>query len=307
MRSRRASATSAACTTTSSSRATLPPTEIVPAALQRDVLGLLMEAIEPANMVIPETLLAQLTPSPVNNLEDLAYDYAFDHLRAARILSAMVLEPLLAPARAARLVAFADRQTGALTLPEVIDAGPTRTWRASADTDPKTRSLRRVAERVALDSMMIRRPRGHDARGARLCTGPDCEARRIAAGAEGRQPADRRALSPGGARHHPVSRGSDRQRPEERHARVGRPSAVALSPAAGSAARVSGTRLARRTGRRLRPSRGGPPDCHSARCAVAGSNAQPQRQAAAREPRRRRRNCSGAASHTAAATRHTGQ
>jgi hypothetical protein len=134
---------------------TLPPTEIVPAALQRDVLALLMEAIEPANMVIPETLLAQLTPSPLNNLEDLGDDYAFDHLRAARILSAMVLEPLLEPARAKRLVSFADRQAGALSLPEVVDAVLARTWRATPDADPKMRSLRRVAERVALDSLMI--------------------------------------------------------------------------------------------------------------------------------------------------------
>ncbi|MDH4062879.1 MAG: zinc-dependent metalloprotease [Acidobacteriota bacterium] len=134
---------------------TLPPTEIVPAALQRDVLGLLMEAIEPTNLAIPETLLAQLTPSPAPNLEDLSEDYAFDHLRAARILSAMVLEPLLAPAKAARLVAFADRQPGSVSLPEVVDAVLAHTWRAAADTDPRMRSLRRVTERVALDSMMI--------------------------------------------------------------------------------------------------------------------------------------------------------
>ena len=134
---------------------TLPPTEIVPAALQRDVLGLLMESIEPANLAIPETLLAQLTPSPVNNLEDLADDYAFDHLRAARILAAMVLEPLLAPARAGRLVAFADRQAGALSLPDVIEAVLARTWRAAPDADPRLRSLRRVTERVSLDAMMM--------------------------------------------------------------------------------------------------------------------------------------------------------
>jgi len=134
---------------------TLPPTEIVPAALQRDVLGLLMESLEPANMAIPEALLAQLTPSPVNNLEDLSEDYAFDHLRAARILAAMVLEPLFQPARAARLVSFADRQAGALSLPEVVEAVLARTWRAPADTDPRMRSLRRVSERVALESMMI--------------------------------------------------------------------------------------------------------------------------------------------------------
>ena len=100
----------------------LPATEIVPAALQREVLGLLMDAIEPANLAMPEALLAQLTPHPGNNLEDMSGDYAFDHLRAARILSAMVLEPLLAPDRAARLVAFADRQSGAPTLPDVVQA-----------------------------------------------------------------------------------------------------------------------------------------------------------------------------------------
>jgi hypothetical protein len=134
---------------------TLPPTEIVPAGLQRDVLALLMQAIDPANLAIPESLLVQLTPSPGANLEDLSEDYAFDHLRAARILSAMVLEPLLTPERAARLVAFADRQPNAVSLPEVIDAILAKTWRATPDSDPRHRSLRRVTERVALDAMMI--------------------------------------------------------------------------------------------------------------------------------------------------------
>jgi hypothetical protein len=133
----------------------LAPTEIVPAGLQREVLGLLMEAVEPANLAMPETLLAALTPSPAPNLEDLSGGYAFDHLRAARILSAMALEPLLDPARAARLVAFADRQPAALSLPEVIDAVLVHTWRAAQDADARHRSLRRVTERVALDAMMI--------------------------------------------------------------------------------------------------------------------------------------------------------
>jgi hypothetical protein len=133
----------------------LPATEIVPAATQREVLGLLMETLAPANLAIPEALLAQLTPSPGANLEDMAEDYLFDHLRAARILSAMVLEPLLTPARAARLVAFADRQTGALSLPDVVDAVLARTWRATDEANAQHRSLRRVTERVALDSLMM--------------------------------------------------------------------------------------------------------------------------------------------------------
>lgn len=133
----------------------MPPTEIVPAAMQRELLGQLMDAIEPANLTLPDALLAQLTPSPGNNLEDMAGDYAFDHLRAARILAALVLEPLLEPARAARLVAFADRQSGALTLPEVVQAMLAHTWNAPRDADPRMRSLRRVTQRVALDSLMI--------------------------------------------------------------------------------------------------------------------------------------------------------
>jgi hypothetical protein len=134
---------------------TLPPTEIVPATLQREVLGLLMETLEPANLAIPESLLTQLTPTPGANLEDIAEDYAFDHLRAARILSAMVLEPLLTPARAARLVAFADRQQDALSLPDLVDAVLARTWRAPGDVDPRHKSLRRVTQRTALDALMM--------------------------------------------------------------------------------------------------------------------------------------------------------
>ncbi len=134
---------------------TMTPTEIVPAALQREVLGLLMDIVQPAHLTLSESLLAQLTPHPGDNLEDLSEDYAFDHLRAARILSAMVLEPLLEPERAARLVAFADRQAGALSLPEVVQAMLTHTWQAPRDADARHRSLRRVTQRVALDSMMI--------------------------------------------------------------------------------------------------------------------------------------------------------
>jgi hypothetical protein len=133
----------------------LPATEIVPVPVQREVLGLLMDAVEPSSLALPESLLVHLTPHPGENLEDLSSDYAFDHLKAARILAALVLEPLVEPERAARLVAFADRQPGTLGLPEVMQAMLARTWKAARDADPRHRSLRRVTERVALDSMMI--------------------------------------------------------------------------------------------------------------------------------------------------------
>jgi hypothetical protein len=132
------------------------PTEIVPAALQREILSLFMEAVQPSNMTIPEKLLVNLTTAPYGqNIEDMAGDYAFDHLRAARILAAGVIEQLLQPDRAARLIAFADRQENALTLPEVLGVVLDNTWRAPRDGQPMERSLRRVTQRVALDSMMI--------------------------------------------------------------------------------------------------------------------------------------------------------
>ncbi len=133
----------------------LPPTEMIPAALQRELLGLLLDVVEPANLALPESLLVQLTPHPGSNLEDISTDYAFDQLRAARILSALVIEPLLEPAKASRLVALADRDPGTVSLPEVIDRLLEATWLAPKDREPRHASLRRVTQGVALDSMMI--------------------------------------------------------------------------------------------------------------------------------------------------------
>ncbi|MDP1570558.1 MAG: zinc-dependent metalloprotease [Vicinamibacterales bacterium] len=133
----------------------LPPTAPVPAALQREVLGLLMEALDPANLAMPEALLAQLTPDPGSNREDMSEDYLFDHLRAARILSALVLGDLLEPARAARLVALSDRDPSTVSLQEVVAAVVDRTWSAPPDADARHRALRRVTERVALDALMM--------------------------------------------------------------------------------------------------------------------------------------------------------
>lgn len=136
----------------------VPPTEIVPAPLQRDVIAQLMEAIQPANLAIPERLLVNLAPSPNgHDIEDFAMPTgpAFDQLAAARTVSAMVLEQLLEPERAARLIAFADRQRDPLTFPQVLRTVLDATWNAPADAAAGARSLRRVSQRAALDAMMI--------------------------------------------------------------------------------------------------------------------------------------------------------
>ncbi len=92
---------------------------------------MIMEAVEPENLAIPERILQMLTVNRFSErLEDMATGYAFDHLQAAQILSALVIEEMLQPDRAARLVAFADRQENALTLPQVLDAIVEATWGA---------------------------------------------------------------------------------------------------------------------------------------------------------------------------------
>jgi hypothetical protein len=133
----------------------LPPTEFIPARMQRDVLGLLMDAIEPKNLALPESLLTQLTPDPGDNLEDMSNDPVFDQLRAARILSALVLEPMFDSGRAARMVGLAVRQPDAVTFPEMVDAVLAHTWKVGSDGSPQERALRRVTQQVALESMMI--------------------------------------------------------------------------------------------------------------------------------------------------------
>jgi hypothetical protein len=135
-----------------------PPTEIVSAALQRDVLAQLMVTIQPPNLAIPERLLVNLASSPGSrDIEGFTMPTgsAFDHLAAGRTLSAMVLEQLLEPERAARLIAFADRQPDPLTFPQVLRTVLDATWHAPADAAASARSLRRVAQRAALDAMMI--------------------------------------------------------------------------------------------------------------------------------------------------------
>jgi len=134
---------------------TTPPTEFIPVDVQRDALGLLLDAIEPASLALPESLLAQLTPDPGDNLEDLSSDATFDQLKAARILAALVFEPMFDAARANRMLALEARKPDTLTLPQMVDAALARTWNAPRDGDVSARALRRVSQGVLLDAMMM--------------------------------------------------------------------------------------------------------------------------------------------------------
>lgn len=141
----------------------IPPTEIVPAVKQRGLLGLLLDTLDPAELAIPERILSSLTVSSdftprrgggpdLENFE-MPTGYAFDQLSAAATIAGLVMDQLFEPEKAARLISFADRQQGALTLPELIDAASKKVWDTPAQGAAK--SLQRQTQRVFVDSLMI--------------------------------------------------------------------------------------------------------------------------------------------------------
>jgi hypothetical protein len=133
------------------------PTEWVAAAKQREALDLLLMALEPENLDIPDRILEVLvaepsgTPPTRERFASEAGD-TFSPLTAARVLASLIVDPLLDPERAARLSLASGPD--ALTLDRALDKLIAATWSAPADVAPRLARLRRVAQRVVLDGLM---------------------------------------------------------------------------------------------------------------------------------------------------------
>ena len=133
------------------------PVAWVSADKQRAALGLLLAALEPANLDIPDSILAVLVPPPTDTPRSReqfasAAGAAFDRLTAARVLAALIVDPLLDPERAARLALASG--PGALTLDGMLARLIAATWGAPPDASPRLAGLRRLAQREVLDAMM---------------------------------------------------------------------------------------------------------------------------------------------------------
>ncbi len=135
----------------------LPPTRIISPGRQRRALEQVLDAIEPNALAIPDRILDLMAPR--------AYGYrttdrffgtsaapAFDQIGAARTLSTMVVENLLAPRRIARLVAFNARNSDSPSPEEVIQRIIERTWGSLPGGDHA--ALRRVVQRVVVDELI---------------------------------------------------------------------------------------------------------------------------------------------------------
>ncbi|HJU88666.1 MAG TPA: zinc-dependent metalloprotease [Gemmatimonadaceae bacterium] len=137
----------------------LQATRPVPGAEQRRALGMLVAALRPEELAIPDTVISLLAPRPFSygNTVELFGSRtrpAFDELGAARTLAQMVVDAVLQRDRAARLVQFAARDASALTLSETIDSLVSATWRRAAPRDAKMAALQRVTQRALADRLL---------------------------------------------------------------------------------------------------------------------------------------------------------
>ena len=140
----------------------LQATRPVAPAEQREALGMLLDALRPEELAIPDTVLTLLAPRPYSygdyvELFRSRARPAFDELGAARTLAQMIVDPILQRDRLARLAMFAHRQPNPLTIGEVIDS-LTASWRmrdaGGARLGAKHAALQRVTQRAVADRLL---------------------------------------------------------------------------------------------------------------------------------------------------------
>jgi len=121
---------------------------------------LMVDALRPEELAIPDTVLTLMAPgatnvSPPVELFQSKTRPAFDELGAAGTLAQMILEMILQRDRAGRLVEFATRGAGPhLTLGATIDALAQATWEAPAPATPKLAALQRVTQRALAERLV---------------------------------------------------------------------------------------------------------------------------------------------------------
>jgi hypothetical protein len=135
----------------------LAPTSLVAPERQRRALELVLDALEPEELAIPERILAQMAPGAFGVSTDEWFFAssaapAFDQIGVARTLATMVVDDILAPQRIARLVAFHARNSESPAPEEVIARVVERTWGA-LDVGEHA-ALRRVVQRVVVDGLI---------------------------------------------------------------------------------------------------------------------------------------------------------
>lgn len=136
-----------------------PPARVLPAAEQRRALRMALAALEPAELAFPARIADLIPPSPPGTDGSEIWlatqaGTALDPITIAGGLATEVIENLLHPQRAQRLVLFHIRDAGNPSLEEVITALVDASWGAAPSSDRAHQALRRTVQRVALNTML---------------------------------------------------------------------------------------------------------------------------------------------------------
>jgi hypothetical protein len=134
-------------------------TRPVSAERQRRALAVLLEAVAPAKLDLPEPLLALLIPRPPGYGPDPelfrgSTAPVFDGLGASASAADLVVRELLQPERCARVVDFHRRDSGLPGLDEVIAELVARTFDAPASEPDRQRAIRRVVQQTVVAGLI---------------------------------------------------------------------------------------------------------------------------------------------------------
>ena len=131
----------------------LPVTEIIDGGRQRRALDLLIMALSPRELAIPERVLRMLAPRPFG-YQDIPISFAsragpaFDQIGVARTVADQVLGGILDPQRMARVAAFHQRDASLPTPEEVVERLIDGLWSAPSG------ALARVPQRALVDGLI---------------------------------------------------------------------------------------------------------------------------------------------------------
>jgi len=147
------------------------PTQIVAPAEQRRALAAVLATLKPEVLAIPEPLLRMIPPRPPEYPRDredfkIHTSPAFDALAPAESAANHVLQFLLNPERAARLVEFHARNAENPGLDEVLDAIINATWKA-LHGDGYNREIAYTVDDVVLYHLMVLSANEHASEAAR--------------------------------------------------------------------------------------------------------------------------------------------
>jgi uncharacterized protein DUF4953/uncharacterized protein DUF5117 len=137
----------------------LQATRPISGARQRAALHQMLTALQPAELVIPDTIVTLMAPRPSGyrgsvELFRSRTEPAFDDLGAARTLAQMIVDGVLQTQRADRLIQFASRDANALTLGEAIDSLVAASWSPHVNEGARLAAVRRVTRRAITDRLL---------------------------------------------------------------------------------------------------------------------------------------------------------